>query len=121
MAKTNKPINEKTLKEMRCALTAIEDKKGEGIKILDVRGISSITDYLILVTATSEPHVKALKNTLDVTLKEAGVQLIGQNREFGSGWLVIDAFDFMVHLQTEEMREFYNLDQLWNDAPLLSI
>ena len=99
---------------MRCAITAIEDKKGEAIKVLDVRGKSPITDYLIIVTATSEPHVKALKNSLDATLKEAGVQLIGQDREVGSGWLVIDAFDFMVHLQTQEMRELY-------DAPLVAL
>lgn len=121
MPDTSNSINEKTLEEMRCAVAAIEDKKGESIKVLDVRGKSSITDYLILVSATSEPHVKALKNGLDATLKEAGVQLIGQDREVGSGWLVIDAFDFMVHLQTEEMREYYRLDQLWSDAPGLSL
>ncbi|PXA03952.1 ribosome silencing factor [Coraliomargarita sinensis] len=111
----------KTLEEMRCAIAAIEDKKGESIKVLDVRGKSSITDYMILVSATSEPHVKALKTTLDAKLKEAGVQLIGQEREIGSGWLVIDAFDFMVHLQTEEMRDYYKLDQLWSDAPVITL
>lgn len=121
MPKKKNSINDKTLEEMRCAITAIEDKKGESIKVLDVRGKSSITDYLILVTATSEPHVKAMKSSLDATLKEAGVQLIGQDREVGSGWLIIDAFDFMVHLQTVEMREFYNLDKLWSDAPMLAL
>jgi len=114
-------INKKTLEEMRAAISAIEDKKGESIKVLDVRGKSSITDYLILVSATSEPHAKALKTALDAKLKEAGVQLIGQDREVGSGWLVIDAFDFMVHLQTEEMRNYYRLDQLWSDASVLSL
>lgn len=119
MAETTNSNNEKTLDEMRCALRAIEDKKGESIKVLDVRGKSSITDYLILASAISEPHAKALKSALDSALKEAGVQLIGENREVGSGWLVVDAFDFMIHLQTEEMREFYNLDQLWSDAQQL--
>lgn len=121
MAETDIPNNEKTIEEMRCALAAIEDKKGETIKVLDVRGKSSITDYLILATATSEPHVKAMKNALDSALKETGVQLIGQDREVGSGWLVVDAFDFMVHLQTQEMRDYYNLDQLWSDATELSL
>lgn len=106
---------------MRCAIAAIEDKKGEAIKVLDVRGKSSITDYLILATATSEPHVKAMKSALDAALKEANVQLIGQDREVGSGWLVVDAFDFMVHLQTQEMRDFYRLDQLWSDATNLTL
>lgn len=121
MSKHKKNIPEKTLEEMRCALTAIEDKKGEAVKVLDVRGKSSITDFLILATATSEPHVKALKGGLDVALKDAGVHLIGQDREVGSGWLVVDAFDFMVHLQTKEMREYYNLDQLWSDAQALTL
>lgn len=121
MPKTKNSIADKTLAEMRCALTAIEDKKGEAIKVLDVRDKSSITDYLILATATSEPHAKALKNALDQALKEAGVQLIGQDREVGSGWLVVDAFDFMVHLQTEKVREYYKLDQLWSDARELTL
>lgn len=121
MPDTRNSIEDKTLEEIQCAIAAVEDKKGESIKVLDVRGKSSITDYLILVTATSEPHVKALKSALDSQLKEAGVQLIGQDREVGSGWLVIDAFDFMVHLQTQEMREYYKLDQLWSDAPVLSL
>lgn len=121
MANTKNSRTDKTLEEMRRAVSAIEDKKGEAVKVLDVRGKSSITDYLILATATSEPHVKALKSALDAALREAGVQLIGQNREAGSGWLVVDAFDFMVHLQTEEMRDYYKLDQLWSDARVLEL
>ncbi len=121
MSKKNNSIADTTLAEMRCALAALEDKKGEAIKVLDVRGKSSITDFLILATATSEPHVKALKSALDAALKEAGVELIGQDREVGSGWLVVDAFDFMVHLQTEGVRDYYKLDQLWSDAELLRL
>ena len=112
---------DRTLQEMRCAVAAIEDKKGESIRVLDVRGKSSITDYLILATGTSDPHVKALKASLDAALKEANVQLIGEDRALGSGWLVVDAFDFMIHLQTEEMRDFYRLDKLWKDAPELTL
>lgn len=121
MTKDPSKQEKRTLEEMRCAVAAIEDKKGEAIRILDVRGKSSITDYLILATGTSSPHVKALKSGLDQALKEANVQLIGQDRELGSGWLVVDAFDFMIHLQTEEMRDFYRLDQLWKDAPEVTL
>lgn len=120
MAERETSIDPKTAEEMRCSLAALEDKKGEDIRVLDVRGKSSITDYMILATATSDPHVKALKSSLDGALKEAGVQLIGQDREVGSGWLIVDAFDFMVHLQTEEMREYYALDQLWKDAAVIT-
>jgi ribosome-associated protein len=117
MTKEASKTEQRTLKEIRCAIAAIEDKKGEAIRVLDVRGKSTITDYLILATGTSDPHVKALKSGLDQALKAAKVQLIGQDRTLGSGWLVVDAFDFMIHLQTAEMRDFYRLDQLWKDAP----
>ena len=116
MTKETSKLESCTLGEIRCAIAAIEDKKGEAIRVLDVRGKSSITDYIVLATGTSDPHVKALKIGLDQALKEADVQLIGQDRSLGSGWLVIDAFDFMIHLQTSEMRDFYRLDQLWKDA-----
>ena len=84
--------------------------------MLDVRDKSSITDYMILATGTSNPHVKAIKAALDKALSDAGVNLLGQDREVGSGWVVVDAFDFMIHLQTEEMRDLYRLDYLWRDS-----
>ena len=121
MTKEASKTEKRTLDEMRCAIAAIEDKKGEAVRVLDVRGKSSITDYLILATGTSDPHVKALKSGLDQALKEAEVQLIGEDRALSSGWLVVDAFDFMIHLQTAEMREFYRLDQLWKDAPEVTL
>ena len=108
--------NTRAIAELKCAVSAIEDKKGEALRILDVRGKSSITDYLILVTGTSDAHLKALKAALDDAFKRTNIQLIGEDRSLSSGWLVVDAFDFMVHLQTEEMRDFYRLDQLWKDA-----
>ena len=116
MTKETSKLESCTLGEIRCAIAAIVDKKGEAIRVLDVRGKSSITDYIVLVTGTSDPHVKALKIGLDQALKDADVQLIGEDRSLGSGWLVVDAFDFMIHLQTSEMRDFYRLDQLWKDA-----
>jgi ribosome-associated protein len=116
MTKEKSKTEKRALEEIRCAIAAIKDKKGEAIRVLDVRGKSSITDYIVLATGTSDPHVKALKSGLDQALNEANVQLIGQDRTLGSGWLVVDAFDFMIHLQTSEMRDFYRLDQLWKDA-----
>ena len=105
-----------TLKEMRYAVAAIEDKKGESIRKLDVRGKSSITDYVIIASGSSNPHIKAIKSALTDALKEVGVALSTEDREVGSGWIVVDAFDFVVHLQTQEVRDFYRLDQLWKDA-----
>lgn len=121
MSATDSKHSDKTLAEIRCAIAALEDKKAEDIRVLDVSAQSSITDYLILATGTSDPHIKALKGALDKALKEAGVKLIGEDREVGSGWIVVDAFDFMVHLQTESMRELYRLEQLWRDAEQIDL
>lgn len=109
------------LDEIRCAVAAIEDKKGESIRVLDVQGKSSVTDYLIIATGTSNPHVKAMKTALDEALKNAGVELLGEDRDVGSGWIVVDAFNFMIHLQTAEVREFYRLEQLWKDAAVVTL
>ena len=102
--------------ELDSALNALKDKKAENIRLLDVSDISSITDYIVLATGTSDPHLKAMKSELDDALKTTGVFLIGEDRDTSSGWVVVDAFDFMVHLQTESMRSFHNLDHLWKDA-----
>ena len=116
MASSESKNSQNTLDEIRCAIEALEDKKAENIRVLNVSEKSSITDYLVIATGTSDPHIKAMKGALDQALKAAGVKLIGEDREIGSGWIVVDAFDFMVHLQTAEMRDFYRLDQLWRDA-----
>lgn len=116
MSATDSKKSAKTLAEIRSAIDALEDKKAENICVLDVSAQSSITDYLVIATGTSDPHIKALKTELDKALKDNGVKLIGQDREVGSGWIVVDAFDFMIHLQTEAMRELYRLEQLWSDA-----
>ena len=102
--------------ELVSALNALSDKKAENIRLLDISDISSITDYIVLATGTSDPHLKAIKSELDDALKTNGVFLIGEDRDTNSGWVIVDAFDFMVHLQTESMRSFYNLDHLWKDA-----
>ncbi|MGK0176724.1 MAG: ribosome-associated protein [Lentimonas sp.] len=121
MMTSKKTETSPTLDEIRQAIAVIEDKKCESIRVLDVRGKSSITDYLIIVTGTSNPHIKAMKIALDEFLKSAGIKLLGVNREDGSGWIVLDAFNYMIHLQTEEMRDFYRLEHLWKDAEIVEI
>ena len=121
MMTSKKTETSSTLDEIRHVVAVIEDKKCESIRVLDVRGKSSITDYLIIATGTSNPHIKAMKIALDEVLKSAGIELLGENREAGSSWIVLDAFNFMIHLQTEEMRDFYRLEHLWKDAEIVEI
>ena len=102
--------------ELKLIIEVLEDKKGNDIRIFDVREQSSVTDYVILVSAISEPHAKALKINLDKMIQERGISVIGNENESSSGWMVLDAFNFMVHIQTAEMRSFYELEELWKDA-----
>lgn len=94
----------------------LDDKKAGDLAVLDVSEQSSITDYLILATATSEPHLRALRVELEKALDAAAVKLVGIEARQESGWLVIDAFDVMIHLFLAEKRELYGLERLWRDA-----
>jgi len=95
---------------------ALDGKKAEDLRVLNVGKFSSITDYLIIATATSEPHLRALRVELEKVLDAEHAKILGIETTKESGWTVVDAFDVMVHLFTEENRDRYRLDSLWKDA-----
>jgi len=94
----------------------LDEKKADDITVLDVSAQSSITDYLVIATATSEPHLRALRIELEKLLDLKKVRLVGMETAQDSGWLVIDSFDVMIHLFLAEPRERYGLERLWRDA-----
>ena len=108
--------HEQDLYLLELCCQAIDETKGEDIAILDVSKQSSITNFLILASANSEPHMRALKRDLDKTLKDHNVSVLGVDEGDGSGWSVLDAFDVMIHLFTPAMRANYDLESLWKDA-----
>lgn len=112
-------IPEEQMTLLRAAVGALDDKKAEDLNVLYLGQKSSITDFLILATGNSEPHLRALSNALLRQLKDLRVDLIGTDSEPGSGWAVVDAFDVMIHLFLPEQRQFYQLDELWKDADAL--
>lgn len=95
---------------------ALDEKKAGDLQLLDVSEQSSITNFLVLATATSEPHLRALRVELEKALDAAKVHIVGMDAETGSGWIVVDAFDVMVHLFSAERRSQYGLENLWKDA-----
>lgn len=99
----------------------LDEKKAEDVKVLSVSAQSSITDYLVLGTGTSEPHLRALRVELEKVIDRSGARIIGMDTDQGSGWLVIDAFDIMVHVFTAENRKKYALENLWKDAENLPL
>ena len=107
---------EEKLSHLKACLQSLEEKKADELVILDVRNKSSITDYLVIASGKSNPHLKALREGLVDTVKTHGIEVMGIDAEPQSGWMVVDAFDFMVHLFLPEKRDFYRLESLWKDA-----
>ncbi len=105
-----------TLEVVEKCRTALDDKKADDIKVLDVRGKSPITNYFVIATANSEPHLRALAGELERTLKDLGVKSVGRDYNTSSGWVVVDAFDFMAHIFLPEQRGLYGMESLWKDA-----
>ena len=102
---------------LRCRELA-DGKKAERIAILDVRKLSSVTDYFVIATGTSEPHLRALVNEITERLRvESGLRPRATDGTVKNNWIVLDYFDVMVHLMRAEAREHYDLESLWGDAP----
>ena len=106
---------------LRELVMALDAKKAGDLQVLDVGSLSSITDYLVVATATSEPHLRALRIELERVLDAAKAPILGVDTTKGSGWIVVDAFEIMVHVFTPENREKYRLELLWKDAKQLPV
>jgi len=86
--------------------------------ILDLQGISSFTDYFVICSGTSEPHLKAIAGEIEDRLKdEHGIRAVSVDGFPASQWIVLDYLQVIVHVFRQEKREFYSLEDLWGDAP----
>ncbi len=95
-----------------------DDKKAEDLVVLDVSDISSITDYFVIASGSSEPHLRAIAESITSNLRdEYDVRPRAEDGTLQTGWLVIDFFDVIVHVMRKEVRERYDLESLWGDAP----
>ena len=106
---------------LKLIVTALDAKKAEDLRVLDVSKQSSITDYLVLANGSSEPHLRALRIELERVLDEEKARILGVDTSKGSGWTVVDAFEIMIHLFTLENRDKYRMELLWRDATEVSL
>jgi ribosome-associated protein len=116
-----KLTEEQSLELVRLAVAALEEKKAGQLRVIDVTGLSSITNYLVIATATSEPHVRALRVELEKALDSVKTHIVGVDTASESGWAVMDAFDVMVHIFTPEARAKYRLEHLWRDGDVIPV
>ena len=99
-----------------CAKAA-DEIQAEEIRVLDLRGLSSLTDFMIICSGNSMPHLKAVLREISATmLDKHGVKPTYTDGNSEAKWVVLDFVDVMIHVMVEEMREVYALEELWGDA-----
>lgn len=98
------------------AFRALDSKKGVGVKLLKIGDISSLADYFVICTGTSNTHVKTLCDYTEQVLEDMGETMLGREGHRGNSWELLDFGTLVVHVFTEEARQFYALERLWADA-----
>ena len=94
--------------------SVLDERKGQNITTLDVIGKTSVTDYMVLATSTSERHAKALSDYVVEKVKANGFMPLGVEGQQGSDWVLVDLGDVILHIMTAQAREFYQLEKLWS-------
>jgi ribosome-associated protein len=103
-----------------CARAAA-DKKAEDVLVLDLRGISSFTDFFVLCSGSSEPQLKAIGSAVREFARDVAQRKLRNEDGFpASQWVAVDLGEVIVHIFHHDRRYFYNLENLWKDAPLIS-
>ena len=109
-------------KEMaKIAYRALEDKKGENIKIIDIEGISVLADYFLIASDSNESQIRAMVDNVEEELEKAGYS-VKQREGYGTGrWVLLDFGDIIVHVFDRENRLFYDLERIWRDGKTIGI
>lgn len=103
------------------AAEVAQDRKGRDVTVLDLRGLSSATDFFLLVTGTSDIHVRSIAENIMEELKREDVRPDHVEGVRGGRWVLLDYIDFVVHVFHPAARDFYQLERLWGDAPVLAV
>ncbi len=107
---------EKSLELVKIAVDALEDKKGEQISILDIREISTLADYFVIVNGKNKNQIQAMSDDVEEKLGRAGF-IVKHKEGFDSAdWVLMDYGDVVIHIFDRENREFYQLEKIWGDA-----
>ncbi|MCB0826720.1 MAG: ribosome silencing factor [Armatimonadetes bacterium] len=94
-----------------------DDMKALEIEVLDVRAKTSVTDYFVVCTATSDTHLKAVAERVAEKLRDQGIKPLRRSAVTSDGWILFDYGDVVLHVFLEEKRQFYDLESLWENLP----
>ncbi|HWK90548.1 MAG TPA: ribosome silencing factor [Longimicrobium sp.] len=104
--------------EVRRAVDLLFDRKANDVLLMDLRGISTATDFFVIASGTSDTHVSSIADNVVTGMKEAGSRPLNVEGQRGGRWVLIDFFSFVVHVFHPAARDFYQLERLWGDAPV---
>ena len=106
---------------MITAVKALEDKKAEDIRVIDIGGISVIADYFVMASATNKNQLSAMQDAVDEAFYRQGIHAKSIEGNRSSTWILLDYEDIVVHLFSQEDRLFYDLERIWQDGTEIDI
>ena len=110
-----------SLETAKLAVKALCNKKGLNVKIIKIRDISSIADYFVIATGTSNTHVRALADEVEFRLDNEGISVSHIEGYRSDSWILLDYVDVVVHIFSDEGRKYYDLERLWEDGEEIDI
>lgn len=106
---------------LKTAYKALDDKKAYDIKILDIKKISSIADYMVIADGTNKNQVQAMCDAVTEEMGKAGFLSKSIEGYSEGGWILLDYYDIIIHIFSDEARRFYDIERIWNDGKYVDI
>jgi ribosome-associated protein len=116
-ASVDPSIDERLTEQLKKGVAALLDKKAEKLVVLNLQGLTTISDYFVLATAGSDRQAQALSDAVELALKAAGRRPLSIEGYSSAAWILLDYGDVVFHVFHHEARRFYGLERLWGDAP----
>ncbi len=110
-----------SLETVKLAVKALDGKKAKDIRLIKIDNVSSIADYFVIAAGTSNTHVKALADEVEFKLDNEGISVSHIEGYRSDSWILLDYVDVVVHIFSEEARNYYDLERLWQDGEQLDI
>ena len=110
-----------SLQTATCAAKALDSKKGNDIRVIRINDVSILADYMVIATGNSSTQVKALSEEVEEKLDQAGVSVSHIEGHRSNTWILLDYVDVIVHVFSDEARQYYDLERLWQDGEILDI